>query len=117
MVTTDDMGVTSKQAEDITRFKADIQCYWEITNNGPICWFLQFQVLHDCTTRTIPINQSVYIQAIVDKFKLTNSASMVTPMITGTMFSASDSLLTPMQVVCMCGIPYMEVIVVLFGQL
>ena len=42
MVATDDMAVTSKQAEDITRFKADIQRYWEITNNGPICWFLGF---------------------------------------------------------------------------
>ena len=35
-VATDDIAVTSKQAEDITRFKADIQCYWEITYNGPI---------------------------------------------------------------------------------
>ena len=54
---------------------------------------------------------------MVDKFKLTDSASMVTPMITGTMFSAADSPLTPMQVACMCGIPYVEVIVVSFGQL
>ena len=43
-VATDDMAVTSKQAEDITRFKADIQRYWEITNNGPIRWFLGFQI-------------------------------------------------------------------------
>ena len=35
-VTTDNMAVTLKQAEDITRSKADIQCYWEITDNGPI---------------------------------------------------------------------------------
>ena len=43
-VTTDNMAVTSKRAEDITRFKADIQCYWEITDNRPICWFLGFQI-------------------------------------------------------------------------
>ena len=47
VVTTDDMAVTSKRAEDITRFKADIQCYWEITDNGPISWFLGFQISHD----------------------------------------------------------------------
>ena len=35
-VATDNMAVTSKQAEDITRFKADIQHYWEITDNGTI---------------------------------------------------------------------------------
>ena len=48
-VATDDMAVTSKRAEDITRFKADIQCYWEITDNGPICWFLGFQISRDHT--------------------------------------------------------------------
>ena len=48
-VATDDMAVTSKRAEDITRFKADIQRYWEITDNGPICWFLGFQISRDHT--------------------------------------------------------------------
>ena len=49
VVAMDDMAVTSKQAEDITRFKADIQHYWEITDNGPICWFLGFQISRNCT--------------------------------------------------------------------
>ena len=48
-VATDNMAVTSKRAEDITRFKANIQRYWEITDNGPIHWFLGFQILHDRT--------------------------------------------------------------------
>ena len=46
-VATDNMLATSKQAEDITRFKADIQHYWEITDNGPI--HLKFQISHDYT--------------------------------------------------------------------
>ena len=48
-VAIDDMAVTSKRAEDITRFKANIQHYWEITDNGPIRWFLGFQISHNCT--------------------------------------------------------------------
>ena len=48
-VAMDDMAVNSKRAEDITRFKADIQCYWEITNNRPIRWFLGFQISCDRT--------------------------------------------------------------------
>ena len=48
-VATDDMAVTSKRAEDITRFKADIQCHWEITDNGPIRWFLGFQISRNRT--------------------------------------------------------------------
>ena len=109
-VATDDMAVNSKQAEDITRFKADIQRYWEITDNGPICWFLGFQISRDRTARTISINQSAYIQAMVDKFRLTNSAPVATPMVTGATLSTSDSPSTPTQVVRMCGIPYAEAI-------
>ena len=48
-VATDDMAVTLKRAEDITRFKANIQRYWEITDNGPIRWFLGFQISRDRT--------------------------------------------------------------------
>ena len=110
VVTTDDMAVTSKRAEDITRFKANIQRYWEITDNGPICWFLGFQISHDCTAQTISINQSTYIQAMVDKFRLTNSAPVATPMVTGATFSTSDLPSTPTQVACMCRIPYAEAI-------
>ena len=110
VVAMDDMVVTSKRAEDITRFKADIQCYWEITDNGPICWFLGFQISCDCTARTISINQSAYIQAMVDKFRLTNSTPVATSMVTGATFLTSDSPSTPTQITHMCGIPYVEVI-------
>ena len=106
----DDMAVTLKQAEDINRFKADIQRYWEITNNGPICWFLGFQISCNHTVQTISINQSAYIQVMVNKFRLTNSAPVATPMVTGATFSTADSPSTPTQVACMCRIPYAEAI-------
>ena len=110
-VATNDMAVTSKRAEDITRFKANIQCYWEITDNGPIHWFLGFQISRDHhTVQTISINQSAYIQAMVNKFRLTNSAPVATPMVTGATFSTSNSPLTPTQVTRMRRIPYVEAI-------
>ena len=110
VVTTNDMVVTSKRAEDITRFKANIQRYWEITDNGPIRWFLGFQISCNHTARTISINQSAYIQAMVDKFRVTNSTPVATPMVTGATFSTADSPSTPTQVAHMCRIPYVEVI-------
>ena len=110
VVATDDMAVTSKRAEDITRFKADIQRYWEITDNGPIHWFLGFQISCDRTVQTISINQSAYIQAMVNKFRLTNSAPVATPMVTGATFSTSNSPSIPTQVAHMRGIPYAEAI-------
>ena len=47
---------------------------------------------------------------MVDKFRLTNSAPVATPMVTGATFSTADSPSTPTQVVCMRGIPYVEAI-------
>ena len=47
---------------------------------------------------------------MVDKFRLTNSAPVATPMVTGATFSTADSPSTPMQVARMRGIPYAEVI-------
>ena len=106
----DDMAVTLKQAEDINRFKADIQRYWEITNNRPIHWFLGFQISCNRIVQTISINQSTYIQVMINKFRLTNSTPVATPMVTGATLSTADSPLTPTQVTPMHGIPYAEVI-------
>ena len=47
---------------------------------------------------------------MVDKFRLTNSAPVATPMVTCATFSTSDSPSTPTQIVRMRGIPYAEAI-------
>ena len=47
---------------------------------------------------------------MVGKFRLTNSAPVATPMVTGATFSTADSPSTPTQVTCMCRIPYVEAI-------
>ena len=47
---------------------------------------------------------------MVNKFRLTNSAPVATPMVTSATFSTADSPLTPTQVAYMCRIPYVEAI-------
>ena len=47
---------------------------------------------------------------MVNKFRLTNSTPVATPMVTGATFLASNSPSTPMQIVHMCRIFYVEVI-------
>jgi len=51
------MAVTSKHAVDAEKFKSDIRKFWEITDHGPIKWFLGFEIKRDRDTRTIAINQ------------------------------------------------------------
>jgi hypothetical protein len=77
-VATDDMAVTSKRKADAEKFKADIKEHWEITDNGPIKWFLGFEIKRDRKSRTIAINQRAYIEKMVEKFSLTNAKRVST---------------------------------------
>jgi hypothetical protein len=71
-VATDDMAITSKHTEDVARFKSELRRHWEITDIGKMNRFLGFQIKCDRAARTISINQHTYIEAMVNKFKLTN---------------------------------------------
>jgi len=74
------MALMSKRTVDAERFKAKIHRYWEITDHGPINWFLGFEIKHDRDARTISINQHAYIEGIIKKFGLTNARPISTPM-------------------------------------
>ena len=50
-VATDDMAITSKHTANILKFKSKIRKHWEITDNGPIAWFLGFQIICDQKSR------------------------------------------------------------------
>ena len=86
-VATDDMAVTSKHAIDAEKFKSNIQKFWEITDNGHISWFLGFQIKRDRKAKTISINQRAYIEGMVEKFRLTSTKPVSTPMEPGAQFS------------------------------
>jgi hypothetical protein len=79
-VATDDMAFTSKRKADAERFKSEIQKHWEITDHGPIKWFLGFEIKRNRKSRTLAINQRAYIEKILDKFSLTNAKWVSTPM-------------------------------------
>ena len=53
----DDMAVMSKRAVNAQKFKHNIKRHWEITNHGPIKWFLGFEIRRDRRMKTISINQ------------------------------------------------------------
>ena len=43
-VATDDMALTSKHTADAEKVKSEIRKFWDITDHGPIQWFLGFEV-------------------------------------------------------------------------
>ena len=86
-VATDDMAVTSKHAIDAERLKSDIRKFWEITDHGPIKWFLGFEIKRDCDARMLAINQCAYIENMMEKFRLTGAKPVLTPVDPGSQFS------------------------------
>ena len=109
-VVTDDMAVTSKRSADAEMFKKNIRKFWDITNNGPIGWFLGFQIKRDRRNKTLSINQHAYLESLAEKFRLTHAKPVKTPIEPGTQYSKEQSPLTPNQVAKMKGVPYNEAI-------
>ena len=107
-VATDDMAVTTSQKEDATRFKAEIRKHWAITDNGPIKWFLNFEIRRDRNAKTISINQQAYIDLMVEKFGLNNAKPILTPMDPGVQLSTQQSLSTAKQTAQMRRVPYSQ---------
>jgi Reverse transcriptase (RNA-dependent DNA polymerase) len=104
------MAITSKRAIDAERFKSKVKEFWDITDHGPIKWFLGFQIERDRKSKTISINQQAYIESVVEKFGLTNAKSVAIPMDANAKFTIQQCPMTLNQVACMNGIPYSKAI-------
>jgi Reverse transcriptase (RNA-dependent DNA polymerase) len=109
-VATDDMAVTSKRTVDIKHFKSEIKKHWDITDHGPIKWFLDFKIRKNQESRTLSIHQHVYFKSMIEKFKLTNAKRVAIPMDPHIQYSVKQCLSTLAQIEQMRGIPYAEAI-------
>jgi hypothetical protein len=107
---TDDMALTSKPVADIKKLKSEIRQHWEITDGGEMRWYLGFAIKWDWVAQTISINQHAYIEAMLNKFRLTNAKHMSTPMEAGAHFTKEQGPSTHTQAMRMWGVPYAEAI-------
>jgi Reverse transcriptase (RNA-dependent DNA polymerase) len=105
-VATDNMAVTSKQAIDVERFKSNVKRFWKIIDHGPINWLLGLQIKRDQKA----INQRAYIEAMVEKFRLTGARKVLTLIDTNMHFSTQQCLSTISQVFRIKGILYSKAI-------
>ena len=110
MVAIDDVAITSRWLQDVEKLKNELRQHWKISNLGELTWYLGVWVHQDQNVRTIAINQQSYIKGMLEKFWLTSAKPVSTPMDPGTKSLNEQYLLTPMQLVKMCGVPYSEAI-------
>ena len=88
------------------KFKSNVKQHWEITNHGPIQWFLGFEIKRNRESRMISINQRTYIVSMVEKFRLTSAKPVLTPMELNAQFTTQQSPSTLNQTARMQGVPY-----------
>ena len=104
------MAVTSKRKINIERFKSKVKEFWEMTDHGLIKWFLSFQIERDRESRTISINQHAYIKTVVEKFRLTNTRKVATPIDLNVQFSIQQCPSSLNQAACIGRVPYSKAI-------
>jgi hypothetical protein len=73
-------------------------------------WYLGFEIKRNRVARTISINQRAYIEAMLNKFRLTNAKPVSTPMESGALFTKDQGPSMPTQAMRMRGVPYVEAI-------
>ena len=104
------MAVTSKRPVNAKQFKSKIQKFGDITDHGPIKWFLGFKIRRNRKARTISINQHAYVESMVKKFWLTNAKKVPIPIDPHTQYSTKQCPSTLAQEAWMKGIPYCKAI-------
>ena len=109
-VATDNMALTSKCAEDAQHFKSEIKRFWDITDHGPIKWFLGFEIKRDQDTRMLAINQRAYIKGMVERFGMAQARPVSMPMELGVQFSVDQLPSSANQVARMRGVLYIQAI-------
>jgi hypothetical protein len=94
-VATDDMAIAGTPLNAIDDFKSKIGHHFDISDMDELSWFLGFEVKRDRAHRTISLNQRSYIQAMTEKFNLSNAKPTHLPALPGEILSRAQSPSNP----------------------
>jgi len=75
----DDQLVASNSRIALDKFKNDLNARFECTDNGPVNYFLGFNVSRDRKARKLYISQEFYVDALLDKFDIVQCNPVKTP--------------------------------------
>ena len=82
LVYVDDIIIAGKDIEEIISFKNKISEDFDVTDLGKIHFILGIQVVRDCSDQYIYLNQSAYIDSILNRFEMTSCSPVSTPIAT-----------------------------------
>lgn len=85
------MAVAGKDLDCITAFKVNMSDQFETTDLGEIHYMLGLQISHDRDNHTIQLDQSAYIDSILNCFGMTTCHEMAMPLATNHNLSSLQS--------------------------
>jgi hypothetical protein len=104
------MAIAGMPLNAIDDFKSKIGQHFDISDMGELSWFLGFEVKHDRVCRTLSLNQRSYIQAMTEKFNLSNAKLTHLPALPGEILSRAQSPSNPEERDQMKNVPYAQAI-------
>jgi hypothetical protein len=104
------MAIAGMLLNAIDNFKSKIGQHFDISDMGELSWFLGFEIKRDHARRTISLDQKSYIQAMIEKFNLSNAKPTHLPALPGEILSRAQSPSNPEEQDQMKDVPYAQAI-------
>ena len=106
----DDLLIFSNKLDAINDLKKDLHARFEMMDLGEVHYCLGIQIIHDHNNRMIQINQTKYIEDVLQRFNMQECKPAATPTQTGVRLSKSMSPSNDKETEDMNNIPYQNTI-------
>jgi hypothetical protein len=90
--------------------KDELMKAYKMKDLGELSWFLGLRISRDRSARTLTLDQQPYIDAILERFGMTNCKSCPTPLAVGVTLSKADSPQTAEEASAVNSVPYREAV-------
>lgn len=106
----DDITLTSKSLESLDKFVKELASHFELRDLGPTNFLLGIQITRDRPNRSIALSQPQYIDDMLERYKMTESNPVSTPMDPGLRLDASMGASSPEDIAFMHTVPYLNAV-------
>lgn len=106
----DDITLTSKSLEALDYFVKELASHFELRDLGPTHFLLGIEVTRDRPNRSIALSQTQYIDDMLDRYKMTESNPVSTPMDPGLRLDASMNASSSEDIAFMRTVPYLNAV-------
>jgi len=76
----DDMAIAASSLKEVIHIKTQIQTVFKIDDIGEVKWLLGMGITRDRENKTIALNQTAYIDRLLERFQLQHAYTVSTPL-------------------------------------